>query len=115
MLSIELVVIVIVSPSASVKNTRFTKVLLVEFSFKFEVTEVITFPPVEPSLNLGASFGVTNTVISFSIVALNVSVAVAVNVCPCTPPTKSVLNDDDSANAFKVRTPLDATLTKSSE
>ena len=46
LLSIELVVIVIVSPSASVKNTRFTKVLLVEFSFKFEVTEVITFPPV---------------------------------------------------------------------
>ena len=31
-----------------------------------------------------------------------------VNVCPCEPPTKSVLNEDDSANAFKVTTPFDA-------
>ena len=104
----------IASPSVSVKNTLFTKVLFVEFSFKLDVTEVITFPPVEPSLNLGDSFGVTNIVISFSTIALNVSVAVAVNVCQCTPPTESVLNDDDTAKAFKVRTPFDATLTKSS-
>ena len=38
---------------------------------------------------------------------------VAVNVCPCEPPTKSVLNEDDSTS-FKVTTPFDATLTKSS-
>ena len=34
--------------------------------------------------------------------------------CPCEPPTKSVLNDDDCAKAFRVTTPFDATLTKSS-
>ena len=75
---------------------------------------MIWLPPIEVSLNIGAAFGVTNIVISFSTLALNVSVAVAVNVCPCEPPTKSVLNDDDSAKAFRVTTPFDATLTKSS-
>jgi hypothetical protein len=59
LLSIELVVIVIVSLSVSVKKTLFTKVSFAELSFKLAVTEVIIFPLIEVSLNTGASFGVT--------------------------------------------------------
>ena len=65
--------IVIVSLS-SVKNTLFTKVPSELFSFKLAVTFVITLPPVEPSLNLGASFGVTIMCIVLFVELLNVSV-----------------------------------------
>ncbi len=73
--------VVIVSLSASVKNTLFTKVPFELFSFKLDVTFVITLPPVEPSLNLGASFGVTIMCIVLSVELLNVSVAVTSTSC----------------------------------
>ena len=43
-IAIELVVIVIVSLSASVKNTLFTNVSSAEFSLRLAVTDVITLP-----------------------------------------------------------------------
>ena len=106
--------IVIVSLSASVKKTLFTKVLFELFSFKLAVTFVITLPPTEPSLNLGASFGVTIMCIVLFVAPLNVSVAVTSSSCAWILPLNVVLYDDDVAVSVSVITPPVETLTLSS-